>query len=86
MGYTDTSMVSAKDREHFQRIAAFEAELNREAIRESAARTPGENIALGFALSEFAVAFGADLSRPDDVSPARLWRERAASRTTREQA
>jgi hypothetical protein len=31
-------------------------------------------------LSEFAAAFGADLSRPDEVSPARLWRERAARR------
>ena len=70
-------MVSAKDREHFRRIAEFEAELNREAIRECAARSPGENIALGFALSEFAAAFGASRPRRDEVSPARLWRERA---------
>jgi len=75
-------MVSAKDREHFRRLAELEGELNREAIRESAARTPGENIALGFALSEFATAFGADLSRPDEVSPARLWRERATRRAS----
>ena len=75
-------MVSAKDREHFRRIAEAEAELNREAIRESAARTPGDNIALGFALSAFAAAFGADLSRPDEVSPARLWHERTARRAS----
>jgi hypothetical protein len=75
-------MVSAKDREHFRHLAEGEARLNREAIQESAARTPGENIALGFALSEFAAAFGADLSRSDEVSPARLWRERAAQRTS----
>ena len=74
-------MVSAKDREHFRRIAEVEAELNREAMRESAARSPGDNIALGFALSEFAAAFASDLSRSDDVSPARLWRERGAQRT-----
>ncbi len=78
MGYSRCPMVSAKDREHFRRIAEAEAELNREAVRESAARSPGENIALGFALSEFAVAFGADLSRPDEVSPASLWRERTS--------
>jgi len=75
-------MVSPEDREHFQRLGEAEAELNREAIRECAARTPGENIALGFALSEFGVAFGADLSRPDEVSPARLWRERALDHTS----
>jgi len=80
LGYRRRVMVSAKDREHFRRIAEVEAELNAEAIRDSAARSPGENIALGFALSEFAAAFGADLSRPDEVSPARLWRERAARR------
>ena len=74
-------MVSAQDREHFRCLAEREAELNRDAIRESAARTPGENIALGFALSEFASAFGGDLSRPDEVSPAALWRERVARRT-----
>jgi hypothetical protein len=73
-------MVSAGDREHFRRIAEAELELNREALRESAARSPAHNIALGFALSEFAAAFGADLSRPDDVSPARLLRERASRR------
>ncbi len=69
-------MVTAGEREHFRRIAEFEARLNREAVRESAARSAGENIALGFALSEFAAAFGADLARGDEVSPARLWRER----------
>lgn len=69
-------VVSASDRAHFRRLAEIEAALNQESIRECAARTPGENIAIGFALSEFAAAFGADLSRPDDVSPAHLWRER----------
>ena len=70
-------VVSASDRDHFRRLAEIEAALNQESIWECAARSPGENIALGFALSEFAAAFGADLSRPDDVSPARLWRDRA---------
>jgi hypothetical protein len=75
-------VVSDSDREHFRRIAEAEAELNREAIRDCAARTPGANIALGFALSAFATAFGADLSRPDEVSPASLWRERVSRRTS----
>jgi hypothetical protein len=69
-------VVSASDRKHFQRLAEIEAVLKQESIRECAARSPGENIALGFALSEFAAAFGADLSLPDEVSPARLWRDR----------
>ena len=82
MGYPTDPMTSTKDREHFRRIAEVEADLNREAVRESAARSPGDNIALGFALSKFAAAFGADLSRPDDVSPASLWRKRTAHRTS----
>jgi hypothetical protein len=76
-------MVSAKDREHFRRIAEAELELNRESVRESAARSPGENIALGFALSEFGASFGADLFRPDEVSPASLWRERTSHRSSK---
>jgi len=72
-------MVSEEDRQHFRRIAEVEAELNREAIRASAARTPGENIALGLALSAFAAAFGGDLSHPDDVPPISLWRVRRGS-------
>jgi hypothetical protein len=36
-GVSYRQMVSAKDREHFRRIGEIEAELNREAIRESAA-------------------------------------------------
>lgn len=64
------------ERAHFHRIAEVEVELNREAMRADAGRLPGANIALGFALSEFAAAFGADLSRPDEVSPASLWRAR----------
>jgi len=72
-------MVSEEDRQHFRRIAEVEAELNREAIRGSAARTPGENIALGLALSAFAAAFGGDLSHPDDVRPISLWRVRRGS-------
>ena len=75
-------MVTAGDREHFRRIAEFEARLNREAIHECAARTAGENIALGFALSEFASAFGADLAHGDEVSPSRLWRERVLRRAS----
>jgi hypothetical protein len=66
-------MVSAEDREHFRRLAEAEAMLNREAVHESAARAPGDTIALGCALSEFAVAFAADPSRPVEVSPADEW-------------
>ena len=54
-------MVSEKDRAHFQCIAEAEAELNEEAVRAAARRPPGHNIALGFALSEFA-AVGEPLS------------------------
>jgi len=69
-------MVSDKDREHFRRIAAIEAELNDEAVRAAASRSPGDNIALGFDLSEFAAAFGGDRSHPDEVPPIQLWRNR----------
>lgn len=68
--------VSDKDREHFRRIAAVEAELNEEAVRASALRTPGENIALGFELSEFAAAFGGDVTHEDEVPLIHLWRAR----------
>ena len=81
VGYPSRVMVAPADRDHFRRIAEAEAEMNREAVLDSASRSPGENIALGFALSEFAAAFGADLTRADEVSPARLWRERVACRT-----
>ncbi len=69
-------MVTEKDREHFRRIAAIEAELNDEAVRAAARRSPGDNIALGFELSEFAAAFGGDVSHPDEVPPIQLWRAR----------
>lgn len=69
-------MVSDQDREHFRRIAAIEAELNRESVRSSAARSPGENIARGLELSEFAAAFGDDLSHADEPPLIQLWRER----------
>jgi len=69
-------MVSEKDRAHFQCIAEAEAELNEEAVRAAARRPPGDNIALGFALSEFAAAFGGDLSHPDEVPLIQLWRAR----------
>ena len=69
-------MVSEKDREHFRRLAAIEAELNEEAIRAAAMRTPGENIALGFELSEFAAAFGGDVTHEDEVPLIHLWRAR----------
>ena len=68
-------MVSEKDRAHFRRIAEAEASLNRDALRADAAREPGANIELGLALSEFAAAFAGDLSRPDEVAPASLWRK-----------
>jgi hypothetical protein len=70
-------MVSEKDREHFRRIAAIEAELNDEAVRRGAARSPGDNIMLGFELSEFAAAFGGDISHLDEVPLIQLWRARA---------
>jgi hypothetical protein len=69
-------MVSEADREHFRRIATIETELNRESIRAAAARSPGENIALGLELSEFASAFGGDVSHTDEPPPIQLWRER----------
>lgn len=74
-------MVSPRDRAHFARIAAAELELAREAAAEGARRTPGDSILLGLELSEFASAFGGDLSHPDDVSPASLWRCRTRSNT-----
>jgi hypothetical protein len=70
-------VVSQQDRAHFDLIAVTEQELAREAVEECAQRTPGENIALGFELSEFASAFGGDVSHPEDVSPASLWRTRS---------
>jgi len=69
-------MVSDTDREHFRRIAAIEAQLNDEALRAAALRTPGESIVLGFALSEFAAAFGGDLTHEDEVPLIHLWRAR----------
>ena len=69
-------MVSDNDREHFRRIAAIEAQLNDEALRAAALRTPGESIALGFALSEFAAAFGGDVTHEDEVPLIHLWRAR----------
>jgi len=76
-------MVSEKDRLHFRRIAEIEAELNQEAIRACAARSPGVNIALGLELGEFAAAFGGDLSRPDEVAPITMWRLRRRSSAER---
>ncbi len=69
-------MPSKKDRDHFRRIAETEAALNQDAIRACAARSPGENVALGLEWSEFAASFGGDLSRPDEVAPVMLWRRR----------
>jgi hypothetical protein len=69
-------MISDEDREHFRRIAAIEEELNRESIRAAAARSPGDNIAIGLELSEFAAAFGGDISHPDEPPPIQLWRAR----------
>ena len=66
-------MVSDRDRAHFRMIAAAEEELNGDAVRLCAHRSPGANIAAGLALGEFAAEFGADLSRPDEVAPVQLW-------------
>lgn len=74
--YLRSWMVSEKDREHFRRIAAIEAELNDESIRAAALRTPGENITLGLELSAFAASFGGDLSHPDEPPLIQLWRAR----------
>ncbi len=78
--YACSIVVSEKDRAHFRRIAEAEAELNRDAVRDAAVCEPGVNIALGIALSEFAASFGGDLSRPEEVSPAGLWRARTRQR------
>jgi hypothetical protein len=72
-------MPSARDRGHFDRIAAAEREAERESIEAAAARSPGENVELGIALSDFAAAFGGDTTSPDDVAPASLWRARRRS-------
>ena len=77
-------MVSDADRAHFRRIAAIEAELNDQAVRQAAGRTPGENIALGFELAEFAAAFGGDISHCDEIPPIRLWRARVAGDSDRQ--
>ena len=69
-------MVSEADRAHFRRIAETEAELNRDALLACAARDPGLNITLGLELSDFALAFGGDCTRPDEVAPIQRWRER----------
>lgn len=73
-------MVSARDRAHFDRIAEAEAELNRDSLRACAARPPGKNVEIGLELSDFALAFGGDLTRPDEVPPIQLWRRRPATR------
>ncbi|MBI1814991.1 MAG: hypothetical protein HYR72_08445 [Deltaproteobacteria bacterium] len=69
-------MVSTKERDHFRLIQQAEEELNQDAIRACARRSPEENIVLGLALSEFAASFGADRRRPDEVAPIQLWRNR----------
>lgn len=69
-------MVSEREGEHFRRIAQAESELNRDAIRACALRDPGANIELGLELSDFAISFGAELTRPDEVAPICLWRQR----------
>lgn len=76
-------MVSAKDREHFRRIAAHESELNRDSIRACAARSPGTNIALGLELSDLAISFGGDQTRAEEVAPVQLWRDRGRRTTGR---
>jgi hypothetical protein len=58
-------VVSERVRAHFRYIAEAEAELNAESRRIDAEQSPGDNILRGLDLSEFATAFGADLSRPD---------------------
>jgi hypothetical protein len=70
-------MVSERDRDHFRRIAEVEDELNREAVHRCAARTPEVNVGLGLELSDFALEFGGDLTRPDEVAPIQLWRDRS---------
>ncbi|MFN8626675.1 MAG: hypothetical protein U0587_11955 [Candidatus Binatia bacterium] len=52
--------------------------MNAESIRVAARRTPGENIALGFELAAFAVAFGGDISHAEEIPPIRLWRARVS--------
>jgi hypothetical protein len=74
-------MVSARDRAHFDRIAGAGAELDRDSIRACVARSPGRNVEIGFELSDFALAFGGDLTRPDEVPPIELWRRRRATRS-----
>ncbi len=71
-------MASANDKMHFRAIAEGMEELNREATRRAAARSPGENIEIAFRLTRAATrgVSAWALARPEDeVSPASLWRE-----------
>jgi hypothetical protein len=76
-------MVSEKDREHFRRIAEAETDLSREALLVCARRDPGVNIEVGLELSDFAIGFGGDPTRPDEVAPIHLWRKRRRGSTER---
>jgi len=69
--------------DHLRVIAEGERELAADSIRAAANRDPGMNVAVGLELGEFAAAFGGDLSREDEVSPASLWlaRRRRPPRT-----
>jgi hypothetical protein len=72
-------VVSSRDRRHFAQIASAEKGLESESIAVAARRSPGENIEIGLELSEFAAAFGGEIDQPDQISPARVWRERRRS-------
>lgn len=73
-------MVSARDREHFRRIAAVKEAHVRYSIQRAAGRDPSANVEAAFAWSEFAAAVGT--RRPKQkVPPVRLWRELQRRRT-----
>lgn len=73
-------MTGSADRNRFERIARAERDSESESIAVAASRSPGENIEIGLELSDFAAAFGGEIVRPDENSPARARRERIRSR------
>lgn len=67
-------MVTARDRDRMKRIGLAMAELNAQAVAESVARSPGENIEIGLRLGDAALAIAQNaVPRPDPVSPVSLW-------------
>lgn len=77
-------MASERDKARMKRIAETMEGLNREAVREAAGRTPGENVEIGLRLGNFALAAAQHPhTRTEEVPPARIWRELKKGRSAR---